>query len=116
MPETTAPSRHLAPQASAHEGERALAALLSTLERLAGALADPRKGRRRRHEAELRPLVCDLVAHLRAAGATPDEVVARLTAVVAASTPPGLPPRQARALGAAVVRWCEVDLRGRRAS
>lgn len=92
---------------SAPARERAFAALLSSLERLADALAAPVGTRQRRSTAELKPLVCGLVASLRAAGATPDEVVARLTAFVADGTPGGVPPRQTRARVAAVVRWCE---------
>ena len=89
-------------------GEAAFVRLLFTLERLAAALAasapagDPEPA-----VASVKPLVCALIAHLRAAGATRDEVIARLTAAVACATPTALPPRALRARLAAVIAWCE---------
>lgn len=93
--------------AAARPGEAVLAALLRTLERLAAALAAPAPtGRPDPAVAALGPLVCGAVAHLRAAGATPAEVVARLTAAATAAAPPTLPPGVLRARVAAVVAWC----------
>jgi hypothetical protein len=112
MAESSTPSiSRAAGRVSASEGARAFAALLSRLERLAGALADPSSAAGRsegwRDAAAVRPLVCDAVAQLRTAGATPDEVVTRLRAMVAGLTPPALPPEEAAARVAAIVTWCE---------
>lgn len=91
---------------STPEGERALAALLAALERLAHTLAAPPPASRDpRFGAELRPLICGLIAHLRAAGATPREAEARLTAAVAGGAPPALSP-EGRARIAAVIASC----------
>ena len=89
------------------DAERAFACVVALLERLAEVLAAPVDPLASDAVAEFEAVLCDCIAHLRARGATRDEITSRLTSVVHGVSAGYLSERDTAARVAAVIAWCE---------
>jgi len=96
------------PAAAGSGAELSFASVLALMERLADVLDAPPSATDHA-SAELEAVVCGFIARLRASGASPDDIAARLTRMVhGASGDPSCDRTAAQV--AAVTAWCERDM------
>ena len=93
--------------------ESVLSDLFALLERLADVLSDSNGSETAVANPEFETVICGLIAHLRARGATGTEVAARLTQLVERASGQDRSADETAARVASVVAWCRRAERSR---